>query len=561
MGKFDSKNKGGSSSVYELLAQRNQAASARPGQQPRENIPGQNRPQSGGAYPRQSAPAQDQGYPRQNAYPQQGQGYPRQNAYPQQNYPTQPQEAPRRRGPRLGGVIFYTLYFLFIFVFFVGVYGVLSWMTDWLVNFEGAQPTYKRDELFAQYFADPDWGELYDLAQIEDSEYEGKDAFVAYMEERIGDQELTWMETSAGLSGGKKYIVKLGEERIGYFTMTGEEASIADIGKSIADGTSALPTWDLGEIELYYTRDKSFRIEKMDGHTAYVNGVALSDDFTIQTASTIAEEYLPMGVKGIRTCVQEVGGLMCVPTVTITDEAGNAMEVTYDETTGTFTERTEANTIGSEEETVALEATKTYALFMVEKATAAQVGKYFDKNSDIYNTIVKSEIWWTQRNNGAAFADESVTDYCRYSEDLFSVRVSMNLNITRTDGTLKQFPVDTTLFFRWTGSKWLCFEMTNVDVMQPVGEVRLTYMVDGEVISTGFVSNEASEIQTPMVSAPEGKQFAGWALESTDDNGNKTLTIVFGPTDNGVVTLPFGTVLEPMVLHAHFEDIPQGGNG
>ena len=63
-----------------------------------------------------------------------------------------------------------------------------------------------------------------------------------------------------------------------------------------------------------------------------------------------------------------------------------------------------------------------------------------------------------------------------------------------------------------------------------------------------------AKIQTPMISAPEGKVFAGWALESIDENGVKTLTIVFGPTENGVVTLPAGTVLEPMTLFAHFEN-------
>lgn len=514
MGKFDSKNKSCSVDVYQLIAERNAAAANR-GQQPQQ--------------PQQA----QQSYQPQQSYPQ-----PQQRSYPQPAA-----QEPRRRGPRLGGVIFYTFYFLFIFAFFVAVYMGLGWLKSWLVDYEAAQPDAKCAQIYDELFADPDWGQLYDLAGVEDTIYEGKEEFVAYMEEKQGDQTLELMETSAGLSGDKKYVLKLGNEKVASFTMNGAPENVTDI----AD-------WQLGTVEVFYERTESFLIQKMDGHTAYVNGVALSDDHTIQIASTIAEDYLPMGLTGVRTCVQSIDELMCVPTVTITDGSGNPMEVTYDEATRTFVEKTEANTIGEEERTFALKAVETYAMFMIEKATAAQVGQYFQKGTDTYNTIVKSEVWWTQRNNGAAFSAQEVSGYARYSDDLFSVRVSMSLDVTRTDGTLKQFPVSTTLFVEKQNGKWIVTLMTNVDVQQPRGQVRLTFKNGSEVLTTGFVANDVNEIQTPMISAPEGKKFAGWALESVDENGVRTLTIVFGPTENGVVPLPAGTILEPMTLFAHFEN-------
>ena len=515
MGKFDSKNKSSQVDVYQLIAERNSAASAKQQRQPSQ--------------PREAQPQQN--------IPQQ----------PQQYYPQQPQQGasaePRRRGPRVGSLIFYTFYFLLVFAILGGIYMGLGWVKDFLVKYEAGQPDVKREEIFNEYFADPDWAKLYELADVQDTEYEGVEEYVAYMEAKQGDTELELMETSAGLSGDKKYILKLGDEKVASFTMNGAPEKVTDI----AD-------WQLGTIEVFFERNESYRISKMDGHTAYVNGVALNDDFTIQIASTIADDYLPMGLTGTRTCVQEIGDLMVMPTVTVTDEKGNQMEVIYDEATRTFVEQTVANTIGEEEKTFALEAVETYALFMIEKASSADVAKYFQKGTDTYNTIVKSEVWWTQRNNGAAFSEQEVSGYARYSDDLFSVRVSMSLDVTRTDGTLKQFPVSTTLFVEKQNGKWLVTLMTNVDVQQPRGQVRLTFMNGEEVLTTGFVANDVNEIQTPMISAPEGKVFAGWALESIDENGVRTLTIVFGPTENGVVTLPAGTVLEPMTLFAHFEN-------
>ena len=526
MGKFDSKNKGSQVDVYQLIAERN-AGSA--GRQTRQAPQPQQVPQQ---------PSQ------QYAQPQQ---------YSQQQSYAQPQPVqPKRKGPRVGSLIFYTFYFLLVFAILGGIYMGLGWVKDFLVKYEAGQPDVTRQEIYDEYFADPDWALLYEKAGVQDTEYEGVEEYVAYMEARVAaymaenpDKEhpLELMETSAGLSGDKKYILKLGKEKVASFTMNGAPEKVTDI----AD-------WQLGTVEVFFEGTERFRISKADGHTAYVNGVALNDDFTIQIASTIADDYLPMGLTGSRTCVQEIGGLLVKPTVTVTNEKGEQMEVTYDETTRTFVEQTTANTIGEEEKTFSLKAVETYALFMIEKAKAAEVAKYFQKGTDTYNTIVKSEVWWTQRNNGAAFSEQEVTGYARYSDDLFSVRVSMSLDVTRTDGSIKKFPVSTTLFVEKQGGKWLVTLMTNVDVQQPRGQVRLTFKNGEEILTTGFVANDVDEIQTPMISAPEGKVFAGWALESVDENGVKTLTIVFGPTENGIVELPAGTVLEPMTLFAHFEN-------
>ena len=161
-GKFGSKNKGGSSDIYEIIAQRNSTPAPRPAAE--QDIIGQRpRPNRQAAPARESVPAQ---------------------APARQQRPAAPQEEPRRRGPRLGGVIFYTLYFLFIFMFFVATYMGLNRLRDWLTDYEAAQPTTKCQEVFDTLFRSPDWGVLYDAAGIEDTAYEGKEEYVAYMENK-----------------------------------------------------------------------------------------------------------------------------------------------------------------------------------------------------------------------------------------------------------------------------------------------------------------------------------------------------------------------------------------
>lgn len=538
-GKFDSKNKRTAVDVSELVAQRNSAPSQeQPQRQPvRENLPRTN-------------PARTQQSTRQQNVRQS-----QPTRQPSGKRPPVTQTVPEkhRKGPRLGGVIFYTLYFMFILVFFVATFFGLQWLQGWLADYQAAQPTTKSQEVFDQLFSHPDWGALYDAAGIEDTPYEGKEQFVSYMENKVGDATLTFKETSAGLSGDKKYFVLLGDEKIASFTLSGQTAAITDI-----------PDWELGSVELFFDRSETFYIQNVDGHTVEVNGVPLDDSHVIQIATTAAAERLPIGVTGTSTCTQEISDLMAVPTVTIFDKSGKSMEVSYDAETHTFTEQTEANTISDSEREAALNAAKTNCLFMIEKASKADIAKYFDTSSDVYSVIVNLGNLWVQDNNGYRFTKEEVSDYARYSDDLFSAHVVLNLNVTRKDGTTKDFGYDQTLFFRKQDTgKWLVYDATNADVNAPVGKVRLTFMNGDTVLSSEFVKTDATELDTPLVSAPEGKVFIGWYRIDKYDNGT-TYTMAFDPDENGHVTIPNGTTLEPMTLYALFEtpsgtDATEGG--
>lgn len=538
-GKFDSKNKKTAVDVSQLVAQRNSAPSQeQPQRQPvQENLPRTN-------------PARTQQSTRQQNVRQS-----QPTRQPSGKRPPVTQTVPEkhRKGPRLGGVIFYTLYFMCILVFFVATFFGLQWLQGWLADYQAAQPTTKSQEVFDQLFSHPDWGALYDAAGIEDTPYEGKEQFVSYMENKVGDATLTFKETSAGLSGDKKYFVLLGDEKIASFTLSGQTAAITDI-----------PDWELGSVELFFDRSETFYIQNVDGHTVEVNGVPLDDSHVIQIATTAAAERLPIGVTGTSTCTQEISDLMAVPTVTIFDKSGKSMEVSYDAETHTFTEQTEANTISDSEREAALNAAKTNCLFMIEKASKADIAKYFDTSSDVYSVIVNLGNLWVQDNNGYRFTKEEVSDYARYSDDLFSAHVVLNLNVTRKDGTTKDFGYDQTLFFRKQDTgKWLVYDATNADVNAPVGKVRLTFMNGDTVLSSEFVKTDATELDTPLVSAPEGKVFIGWYRIDKYDNGT-TYTMAFDPDENGHVTIPNGTTLEPMTLYALFEtpsgaDATEGG--
>lgn len=439
------------------------------------------------------------------------------------------------------GKVFYSIYFACIVLFFAGMAWVMVWLYGWLKDYEASQPTAKCDEIFSELFTNPDWGKIYDLSGTEDTIFEGRDAYISYMTDKVKDTALTCMETSAGLSGDKKYFVKLGEERLLCFTLTRSENQ--DNGRT---------EWSLGEIILELDRGHSVRVWKEQGHTVYLNGVELDDDYTVQRVATLAESYLPDGIHGQHLEMQSVEGLLLPPEITIVDENGVEKEVVYDADTDIYAEQMENRSITAEEEQIALTVAEGYCKYMI--GTAGNLSSYFDTGTDIYQTIRHNESWM-QSYTDYAFEGETVSGYYRYTENLFSARVTLSLNVTRKNGTIKEYALDSSfLFEKQADGSYLAVEMSNVDMQKPVTEVRLTYQNGETTIKTEFVKTDSRRISTPSVEVPSGQVFCGWAKEVTDGTGRKTRVLLFVPGEDGEVALPDGYELEPLTLYPVFEE-------
>ena len=457
----------------------------------------------------------------------------------------------QRRGPRLGGIIFYTMYFAMIFVFFIGVFITLNWLNGWLKDYEAAQPTVKCQQVFDQLFGNPDWAQLYQLAgdptgtgtNKYDTQFEGSAAFVSYMEEKVGDQALNYVETSAGISGNKKFLVRLGNEKVASFTLNGQSEKITDI-----------PDWQLGEVEVFFTRQESIKIRKLENHVAYVNNQPLDDSYTIQIASTKADESLSPENR-VRTSIQEVSGLLTTPELLVYDQTGAPIEVLYNPDSGMFEEQTDAIAMSEEERSAVFGALEAYAGFMINASgSRANVAKYFDGSSSTYNDIIKmnGELWMNS-DRGHEFRNEEILGYTKHSDTLFSVRASMVMHVVNKDNTEKDFNVVQSMYFTKKNGNWVCTEMTNEDITAPVGEVRLTFCDSaGNVLSSQFYATDAQSLIAPVVEAPAGKVFSGWCTVETNDQGQKTWSLMFQPDETGTVHFSSEYTLTPMVLYPLF---------
>ncbi len=460
-------------------------------------------------------------------------------AEPMQN---PPEKKRARRRPTVGTIVFYGIYAGLILCFCCLLFGALNALEDWLERYEASQPKVKCQEVFTELFSDPDWASLYTMSGEGNTRFEGKEQYAAYMENKVGGAALTYNETSAGLSGDHKYVVKLGNEKLAAFTLTASTGSETDIQE-----------WKLGSVELFCTANRSVSICTKQGRRVFINGKALDGGDLVSTTHTLAETYLPEGVTGLRTNTYRVDGLLMPPQVTAEDETGAPVTLRYDAQTGVYTEEMPIFSYTEEEGERILGAAETYCEFMIRAVYENRLRQYFDAGSEVYNTIRKIDTWM-QSYSGYRLGDGEISDFYRYSDDLFSAKVTMTMYVDRWDDSAKEYHLASTFFFTQMDGRWMVTDMTNLDVQKPVTEVRLTYLCDGRALSSVMVNAESGSLTPPAVPVPEGKRFAGWFREERDEKGNTTYHLVFLPDDSGTVTLPEGTRLEPMTLYALFDD-------
>lgn len=453
-----------------------------------------------------------------------------------------------KKRPRVGSVVFYSIYGFFIIAFLAALLFGLNMLQDWLVRYEASQPEHKAEQTFQQLFSNPDWAALYDLSGIEDTAYEGRDAYASYMTHKAGNTALTYEETSAGLSGDRKYIVSLAGEKIATFTLTGG-----------SDTQTEIATWELGAVKLFFQRSESILVEKLPEHTVYINGVPLDSSHTVRTVSTAAEDFLPEGIHGYRMEQQYLDNLLVKPQVTVKDADGNPVTMVADPETGILSPvLPEAAPMTEAEKEIAFAAAKAYSEFSIQKITKAQLAQYFDKNSAIYEDIVKTDLFVQSIERYEFLTDDnSFQDFYRYSDNLFSIRVVMTMRIHRLGWQKKDFNMNTTYFFtKNEDGNYLVTNMSNIPMQDPVQQVRLTFRYSDSIISSQMVDSSATTLTLPEITAPEGQVLKGWAVQEDNGDGKITMTIVFTPGQNGTVQLDPQKPLEPMTLYPVFEKEP-----
>lgn len=443
--------------------------------------------------------------------------------------PSKPRK--QRRGFRVGTLIFYTAYIMLIVFFVMGMRVKLNDLEQQLKDYESAQPEPCSRLVFEELFGAPDWESLYALAEIPDTVFDGKEAYAAYMEALVGDQILTYREEPQEAEDLRIYQVFAGDRYIGSFRL-----------KSAPTQTSI--AWSFDSLSLIREYNESVRIRKLSTHTVYVNGVPLDDSYTIRTISVCDDAYLPRGVYNVWLHTQQVTGLMLQPEITAVDKTGAAVEVTYDPATDTYITSDSILTSTPEEEQAALDALKAFVRYKINRYNPLDISDRFDTQSKFF--LESEEDLWESSNLEPEFANEQVIGFYRCSKNVFCIWVELDAYAHRLNGTLKEYAMVKSMLFTKSGKSWLCIGISDLDQTLLDPQVRVSFMDQDVCISSELYPESSTTLQTPLLGTGDGGVLTGWVCADTG--------MVFTPDSAGLITLPEGMILRPMVLYAQYNN-------
>ena len=138
----------------------------------------------------------------------------------------------------------------------------------------------------------------------------------------------------------------------------------------------------------------------------------------------------------MRTVRYYLDGLLVAPAVTVEDEAGQEVTLTYEAERNAYTHETTFNSITDEQKKAFEKATEIYGRFMITDVTKATLGKYFTGKS--YDAIIQAELTFVQTFTGFEFTPAKITEFFAYSDTYCSARISRTLEVTRKNGTVKE---------------------------------------------------------------------------------------------------------------------------
>ncbi len=364
------------------------------------------------------------------------------------------------KASRRGFPVFWTLLLLFVAASLAAMAWGLAKLRPILAAYEESQPKYYAEDIFNAHFLDPDFAALVAQAGIPDnvSPLENAESFAAELEERHGDKPMTYASTTAGSDGSLRYLVKAGDEKIGIFSMREVKGDPDDI----LDFSS----WELSDVELYIRPEESIKITVQTGSEVYVNGRLLDDSYLTETGiKTDTCDHMPKnreGVEGITFCTYEASALLRAPEIAVKTPQGKDAPLTLDEETGAWTaEIVYDDALAAAQSAQIIKVAQNYAAFVMRDAYFASFSGYFDKTTDLYQTIREVPTSFVWAHNGFEFRDVSATEFYAYADDVFSCRVRFVhvLHRNNSEDYTEQF--DVTFYLHRVDGEFLIYDMVN----------------------------------------------------------------------------------------------------
>ncbi|MCQ2461702.1 MAG: hypothetical protein MJ115_06130 [Clostridia bacterium] len=303
---------------------------------------------------------------------------------------------------------FYKIYFSVIVIFLVALIAGLIILFTWLKSYEQSQPSTIVNSVITDYL---DKGKFINLKKdldLEVSEYENDATLESALSAAIKDKKLTFSHSSLKPEGvDAAFIIKADDSKILNVYLKKHK-----IGKG----------YDIAYVELAKGVMKTVNIVMPKGTDITINGIPLADD--LREDSEFPSLPSTIDVKTLTpTQTAKITGLLSETPEIKATENGKEVEVINEGTTYTVAQTID-KAVGDKVQQTAQAAAEAYAAYMQKDGSFGAFAQYCDSSTPFYKNVASSLVQFVKNHNGFKNENMSVTSLTKYSDTLYSCRVS-----------------------------------------------------------------------------------------------------------------------------------------
>ncbi len=339
--------------------------------------------------------------------------------------------------------IFYKIYFSLLILFAILLVAFLICLEITITEYNKGIPETVSENFFNDTFLRLDTDKIIEMSGIKPSEFETQTDIKNFLQSQLSG-ELTYTNISFdGADNEKKYIVKSGEYKLATFTLTADE------------NNDYFPSGL--QLHLPGIYQKTYKI--LNSTELMLNGIEVSTSYITDRQLHKNAQYLPEGVLKTEWITYTVTGLTKEPEVAVKDRNGNTPVLT--EIDGILCEEIIYDTDESGITDTLLTAAKEYAKCMQYDIPKSQIYQYFEKGTELYESIRTVENMFVWEHDGYEFEDVEVSEFMRYDENTVSVRISFTHVLKKAGREDYRDITDITFFAHNIDGQYLIFARYN----------------------------------------------------------------------------------------------------
>ncbi len=335
-------------------------------------------------------------------------------------------------------LIFYIGLAVIVLAVLIGVGVFNSKLEKYLADYESSLPKYTVENIFNEYFKNPDFDELMKKSPRDVNEFNTYEDYKEYFESLTKDKEITYVYVAG--TDKTKINVKADDVKFASFT----------IKKSDSKNENGFELYELDTVTLYSKTQYDVKFRIPFNCKAEVNGIILDEKYKTETGITDDKrESLPEGVYKFSFDEYEVEDLLISPEVSVYNRYGEKVTPSYDEKEKIYTLDFEYDEKLEEKySTLAITATENYAARMQNAVSMSAVKKYFESGTELYDAIKKNPSSFVWDYESYHFENEKAENFYAYDDKTFSCHVTMTQVMCKKGWQDYRENISITLYFR-----------------------------------------------------------------------------------------------------------------